>query len=48
MARKCQPLALKIFGLPKMTTSVNDCQPMQYGLTCWNTIGAVLSTPTFA
>ena len=48
MARECQPLALKIFGLPKMTTSVNDCQPMQYGLTCWNTIGAVLSTPTFA
>lgn len=29
MARKCQPLALKIFGLSKMTTSVNDCQPLQ-------------------
>ena len=48
MARKCQRLALKICGLPKMTTRVNDCQPMQYGLTYWNTIGAVLSTPTFA
>lgn len=48
MARKCQPLTLKIFGMPKMTTSVNDCQPMQYCLTYWNTIDAVLSTPTFA
>ena len=33
MARKCQPLAMKIFGKSKMTTSVNDCQPMQYSLT---------------
>lgn len=27
MAWKCQPLALKILGKSKMTTSVNDCQP---------------------
>lgn len=30
MARKCQPLALKIFGKSKMTTSVNDCQRIIY------------------
>lgn len=33
MARKCQPLALKKFGKSKITTSVNDCQPMQYSIT---------------
>ena len=26
MGKKCQRLALKIFGFEKMTTSVNDCQ----------------------
>lgn len=44
MARKCQRLALKICGLPKMTTSVNDCQrlstdaiwlnPLEYNRCC--------------
>lgn len=48
MARKCQQLALKNFGKLKMTTSVNDCQPIQYSLTYWETISAILSTLTFS